>query len=76
MNDFLRFMTSPAGRGVRIAAGVALAKVGFARPNKPNWLLVSAGLIPLSAGLFDWCLLGPLAGKPFEGEAVRKVLGE
>lgn len=76
MNDFLRFMNSPAGRGTRIAAGLALAGAGFASRNKPNWLLVSASLVPFSAGLFDWCLLGPLVGKPFEGNAARKVLGE
>jgi hypothetical protein len=76
MNDLLRFMTSSAGRGARIAAGLALAGAGLARSDKPNWLLVSASLVPLSAGLFDWCLLGPLTGKPFEGASVRKVLGQ
>lgn len=76
MNDFLRFMNSPTGRGARIAAGLALAGAGFARPDKPNWLLVSVSLVPLSAGLFDLCLLGPLVGKPFEGDAARRALAE
>lgn len=76
MNNFFRFVASPAGRGIRIAAGLALVGAGFARTNKPNWALLGVILVPLSAGLFDWCFLAPFAGKPFEGEPLRETLGE
>lgn len=76
MNEFFRFVASPAGRGIRIAAGLALAGTSLANPKKPNWPLLGVSLIPLSAGLFDWCFMAPLDGKPFEGEPLRKLLGD
>ena len=31
--------------------------------------------MPQAMGAFDWCLLSPLRGLPFEGPKLRKVLG-
>ena len=76
MNHFFRFVASPTGRGIRIVAGLALAGTSFANPKKPNWPLLGASLIPLSAGLFDWCFMAPFAGKSFEGDLLRQQLGE
>lgn len=75
MNDFFRFIASPIGRAVRIAAGLALAGTSLRGAKKPNLPMLGISLVPLTAGLFDWCLMGPLAGKPFQGEALRQHLG-
>jgi hypothetical protein len=32
------------------------------------------GLLPLAAGVFDFCLFAPLAGLPFNGAALRATL--
>ena len=76
MNDFFRFIASPTGRAVRIVAGLTLAGTSLLGAKKPNLPLLGISMVPLAAGLFDWCVMGPLAGKPFEGEALRRQLGE
>lgn len=76
MEKFLRFIGSQNGRVVRIVAGLALIGAGTMRKERPNWPLMAAGLIPLSAGLFDKCLLGPLAGKPFSGKRLREQMSQ
>lgn len=76
MNDFFRFIASPTGRVVRIAAGLTLAATSLIGAKKPNLLLLGISMVPLSAGLFDWCVMGPLAGKPFQGEELRRQLSE
>ena len=75
MNDFFRFIASPTGRAVRIAAGLTLAGTSLLGARKPNMPLLGLSMVPLAAGLFDWCMMGPLAGKPFQGEALRRQLG-
>ena len=74
MDNFLRFIASPAGRITRVAVGTSLIAAGLAQGRK-GWALVTLGLLPLSMGAFDWCLLAPLEGLPFEGPQLREVLG-
>lgn len=64
-------MVSPSGRGVRILAGLILIAIGAFRYPDINWILVIIGMIPLSAGLFDFCLLAPLFGYSFSGQKTR-----
>lgn len=72
MNDFLGFLSSPAGRAMRIAAGYMLVAGSLAKSDR--FSLRTLGIVPLAAGLFDWCLLAPLANKPFEGQELRRSL--
>ncbi len=66
----LRFLGSTPGRAVRVLLGLALIVVGVVAGG--GWLALSAvGLVPLAAGVFDVCLLGPIAGLPFRGAAFR-----
>jgi len=70
--SFLTFMSSPAGRVVRIVAGLALVLVGLAAGG--GFIALSViGLVPLAAGIFDVCLFAPLAKQPFTGKAFRKA---
>ena len=70
MDNFLRFITSPAGRLTRATAGTFLITAGLAQGRKV-WALVTVGQLPLSMGAFDWCLLAPLEELPFEGPKLR-----
>ncbi len=69
---FARFMFSTAGRLARILAGIALILVGLlVLQGTAGVILAAAGLVPLTAGLFNFCLFAPLFGGPFLGKEVR-----
>ena len=69
----LEFIGSQPGRIVRIAAGLALIIGGVLLGG--GWLaLVAVGLLPLAAGVFDLCLLGPLFRLPFVGGKFREAM--
>jgi Inner membrane protein YgaP-like, transmembrane domain len=73
MNPFVKFMASPAGRITRIVAGIALVALGFFG-NLNTWvgiILIVVGLVPLLAGLFDFCVFAPLFGNPMSGAKIR-----
>ncbi|MBT2381726.1 hypothetical protein J7E90_31665 [Streptomyces sp. ISL-111] len=40
------------------------------------WILAAAGLLPLAAGVFDFCLIGPLMKLPLNGTALRRRLAQ
>ena len=75
MNAFFGFIASPAGRVIRIIAGVALILIGLlAVGGIWGWILAIVGLVPLLAGLFDRCVFAPLFGLPFVGPRLRETL--
>jgi len=75
VNAFFSFMASTAGRVVRVAAGLALILIGLLVVEGPlSWVLEIVGLVPLLAGLFDFCVFAPLAKLPFVGTDLRKAL--
>lgn len=59
--SFVRFMESGVGRSLRAVAGLVLVGVG-AWLGGAWWALAAVGLVPLAAGLFDFCLAAPLFG--------------
>jgi Protein of unknown function (DUF2892) len=69
------FMASRTGRWTRMLAGASLVVSGLASDSPKGRLLAVAGLVPLLAGAFDLCLLGPLFGLPVKGEAIRRKVG-
>ena len=73
MNPFISFMASRNGRNVRIVAGVVLVILGFfVIDNTTTGIIVMLiGLVPLAAGIFDFCVLAPLFGAPFKGSEIR-----
>ena len=77
MKAVLGFLASAAGRVVRAVAGIVLIVVGLALvKGTGGWILAIVGLLPLAAGVFDWCLFAPLFGLPFVGAALRKALAK
>jgi purine-cytosine permease-like protein len=76
MKDFARFMAGTNGRIIRGVIGLVLIGIGLILIEPPLSIVVALiGLIPLTAGVFDFCLLTPLFGMPFKGEAVRRETG-
>ncbi|MFC0003466.1 YgaP-like transmembrane domain [Micromonospora siamensis] len=68
----LRFLNSPAGRVVRVLLGAALIAVG-ASIGGWWWLLALLGVLPLAAGLLDFCTLAPLFRLPLAGREFREA---
>lgn len=60
---FVTFMQSAAGRLLRIAAGAVMVWYGMTQmTGTSGTVLAVLGLVPIAAGLFGVCLLGPLLG--------------
>lgn len=67
---FARWMANPAGRGLRVVAGLGLIAWGLF--GGAGGVVAGLGLVPLLAGLLDWCVLAPLFGGPFQGAQARR----
>ena len=64
---FARFMASPLGRGTRIVLGLGLIVLGVAVGGVIGWVIAIAGLLPLSLGVINGCILAPFLKVPFKG---------
>jgi hypothetical protein len=72
MNPFATFMASPAGRIIRIVAGIVLIALGLLVMHGTGGIVVAViGLLPLVAGVFDFCVFAPLFGAPMSGPKIR-----
>jgi len=72
VNPFCTFMASTAGRIVRVVAGIALVALGLLVLKGTVGIVVAVvGLVPLAAGLFDFCVFAPLFGCPMSGPMIR-----
>lgn len=74
---FATFMSSPAGRLLRAVAGLLIIGVGaylttIAGSLTLGIVLIVVGLLPLVAGILDFCVLAPLFGAPLSGREVRE----
>ncbi len=73
--SFVRFMVSPAGRALRVAVGLGLLARGLSSRHTTGGKAVAVlSLVPLAAGSFDVCVLGPLLGAPLAGDDARAAL--
>ena len=68
---FAKFMSEPIGRIIQAAIGLALIVAGFFIGGTVGLVIGVFGLAPLAAGVFNFCLLGPLVVGYF---SVRKNL--
>lgn len=72
MEGFVKFMASSNGRIARGVVGLILIALGlFATTGTAQIILIIVGLVPLAAGVFDFCLFAPLGGLPFSGKDIR-----
>ena len=66
--SFARFMASPVGRGGRIVVGLALMLWGIGGVGGVlGWVIAIAGLLPLTLGIINGCILAPFLHVPFKG---------
>jgi len=71
---FVKFMVTGAGRATRIVAGIVLIAVGLLVIGGTGGIILAiVGVLPLAAGLFDFCVFAPLFGLPFMGKQVRQM---
>jgi hypothetical protein len=65
-------MASTAGRIIRVVAGIALVALGLLVLKGTAGIVVAVvGLVPLAAGIFDFCVFAPLFGCPMSGPKIR-----
>lgn len=69
--SLINFLATSNGRMVRIVAGVALVIIGLLLGGTGGIILAIVGLVPLLAGIFDFCVFAPLFKAPFSGKAIR-----
>jgi len=72
MMPILRFLSSQTGRVVRVVLGLVFIVVGVSLGGW-WWLLAIVGLVPVAAGVFDFCTLAPLFHQPFSGRRFREA---
>jgi len=72
--NFSKFMASGTGRILRVVVGVALIYLGFfVMKNAVGYIVGVIGVVPLLAGIFDFCIFAPLFDMPFMGKAIRAI---
>jgi hypothetical protein len=70
---FARFMSSLSGRLLRIAAGLAFIVMGLVVVHGTGGIILAiVGLVPLVAGLGNFCFFAPLFGGPFLAKDIQK----
>jgi hypothetical protein len=71
MEAIIEFMASTAGRIARIVAGIVLIALGVNLGDNVGMIITIIGGVPILMGLFDICLLAPLAGMSTDGAVIR-----
>jgi hypothetical protein len=73
--QLVKFMTSGIGRVARIVLGLVILSVGlWVVQGTFGTILAIFGLVPLSGGVFDFCMIGFALGYPLKGAEARKKL--
>ena len=70
---FACLLNSTGGRIFRIVAGMFFIVFGLSLHSTLGYILAIWGLVPLSAGLFDFCVMAPLFRTPFSGKKIRAL---
>lgn len=66
---FATWMSKPAGRILRVVAGLILIGVGLYFQSFWGYVVAVVGVIPVVAGVFNFCLIAPVLGAPFRGHS-------
>lgn len=70
---FAKMMATPAGRLIRIIAGIALTLAGLLAVEGTGGLILAVmGMLPILAGVFNFCAIAPIIGAPFSGSIALK----
>lgn len=69
---FVEFMRSTAGRTARAVAGLVIIGAGIAIGGTVGVIVAILGVVPLAAGVFNFCLAGPIFGVDLMGHKLAK----
>jgi len=76
-SGFARFMSTAAGRILRVVVGLALIAWGVVNWGTTAGVVVAiVGLVPLFAGAFDICIFAGLFGGVWSGKGIRARGGQ
>jgi hypothetical protein len=71
-SGFSKFLNSPAGRILRLVAGIGFLVIGYIyRDHALGVLSMVWGILPFSAGAFDICYVSAALGGPLSGKKIR-----
>ncbi len=71
-SGFTRFMASPAGRLIRIVAGIALIAWGLPRRAAAGGIIgIALGVVLVLVGALNYCIISAILGGPLKGSDVR-----
>lgn len=56
----VQFMSTPAGRAIRVVMGIALIAFGVSMSSGAGWALAAFGLLPLATGAVAICPICPI----------------
>ncbi len=74
---FLTFMTSTAGRSVKVIVGLLISSLGvFVVGGTVGTILAIVALLPVVTGISDFCVAGFAMGYPLKGSEARAELAE
>lgn len=68
--QFVEWMSRPAGRILRAVAGVILIGVGLYFQGVWGYVVAVVGVVPVLAGVFNFCLIAPILGAPFRARSL------
>jgi hypothetical protein len=63
--QFVEWMSKPAGRILRVLAGLILIGVGLYFQGLWGYVVAVVGVVPVLAGVFNFCLIAPILGASF-----------
>jgi ascorbate-specific PTS system EIIC-type component UlaA len=73
-SGFSKFLNRPAGRILRLVAGIGFLVVGYMyRDHVLGVISMVWGVLPLSAGAFDICYVSAALGGPLSGKKIRSM---
>lgn len=67
--QFAEWMSRPAGRILRVLAGVVLIAAGLYFQGVWGYVVAIIGVVPVLAGVFNFCLIAPILGAPLRGRS-------
>ncbi len=71
--QLMKYLASTQGRWIRGVAGAIIIAIGLLVVKDTGGLILAiVGLVPLLAGLLDFCVFSPLFGGSFSGKAIRE----
>jgi hypothetical protein len=71
-SGFSKFINSMGGRIFRLAVGIGFLVAGYIYRNHTLGIISMVwSVLPISSGLFDFCLISAVLGGPLSGTKIR-----